>query len=121
MQAWKSHAILFCDEGNEGTYTKLTRKLAVFNPVPSQFGRWGQTGQSYRNLPTDRIIEDPVFKKSDQSYFIQLVDFAAYSLLRRERPVHSKSKYAIDKAFAGLGPILVRQATRNDPEGIIRP
>lgn len=121
LQTWESHAILFCDEGKELVYTRLVRKMAVFNPIRSQFGLWPDTGEAYRNIPIDRIIEDPVFKKSHESYFIQLVDLVAYALLRRERPLPSKTKYGIDKGFGDLTPILVTEATRHDPEGIIRP
>lgn len=95
--------------------------MGRFNPIPSRFGTWLDTGQNYRNIPIDRIVEDPFFKKSDQSYFIQLVDFAAYALLRRERPIASKTKYGIDKIFNELSDILVREARPRDPNGIIRP
>ena len=121
LEAWGSYAILFCDEGKEVVYTRLVRRMAVYNPIPSRFGQWMHTKRPYRNIPIARIVEDPVFKPSDQSYFIQLVDFVAYALLRRERPVPSKTKYRIDEAFSVLSPILVRQATHRDPEGIIRP
>ncbi|MFQ5865179.1 MAG: DUF3800 domain-containing protein [bacterium] len=36
------------------------------------------------------MLEGPFFKKSERFYFIQLTDFCAYSLLRRERPILSK-------------------------------
>jgi len=85
------------------------------------FGICVDTGQAYRNIPIDRIVEDPLFKRSEQSYFIQLVDLAVYALLRRERPIPSKTRYGIHRAFADLAPILVREATRYDAEGIIRP
>lgn len=121
MQAWDSRAILICDEGKEASYTRLARRMAVHNPIPSRFGAWLDTGAATRNLPTDRIIEDPFFKRSDQSYFIQLTDFCAYALLRRERPVASKTKYGIHEAFGLLSSILVREASTRDAEGIIRP
>lgn len=121
MQAWDSHAILICDEGKEHIYTRMARRMHVYNPIPSAYGYWEETGWVTKNIPIDRILEDPFFKRSDQSYFIQLVDFSAYALLRRENPVPSKSRYGIDKAFDILQPILVRQATRYDPEGILRP
>lgn len=95
--------------------------MGVYNPIPSRFGVWTDTGLPTKNIPIDRIIEDPFFKKSEQSYFIQLTDFCAYALLRRERPVPSKTKYGIDQAFNLLSPILVREASTRDPEGIIRP
>lgn len=121
MQAWDSRAILICDEGKETAYTRLVRRMGVYNPIPSQFGVWLDTGATTKNIPLDRIIEDPFFKTSSQSYFIQLVDFCAYALLRRERPVPSKTKYGLDQAFNLLSPILVREASTRDPEGIIRP
>jgi hypothetical protein len=121
MQAWDSRAILICDEGKECAYTRLYRRMCVYNPIPSRYGVWPDTGEPLKNIPIEYIIEDPFFKKSHQSYFIQLVDFCAYALLRRERPVASKNKYGLDKAFVLLDSILVREACNYDPEGIIRP
>lgn len=121
MQVWNSRAIVICDEGKEAAYTRLARRMAVYNPIPSRRGVWQDTGRATKNIPIDRIIEDPFFKKSEQSYLIQLVDFCAYSLLRRERPLPSKTRYGLDKAFALLAPVLVREASGRDQEGIIRP
>ena len=120
LKAWDSYGLLFIDEGQEVRYTKLVRRMVVFNYIPSQFGSW-PTGDTSRNIPIERIIEDPVFKKSDQSYFIQLADFCAFALLRRERPIEKKNIYGLDRAFQILNPILFRGATRKDPEGILRP
>ncbi len=121
LQAWGSHGILICDQGNELAYTRLVRRMSVYNPMPSSFGVWQDTGSSWRNFPIDRIVEDPFFKSSDQSYFIQLCDFAAYALLRRENPLPSKNKYGLHESFNRLSPILVREARPRDPDGIIRP
>ena len=120
MEASDSHAILICDQGKEAAFTKLSRKMMVYNPISSQFGVWKETGTTSKNIPIRRIIEDPFFKDSARSYFIQLVDFAAYALLRRESPLPSKSQYGLDTAFDILSPILVREAFRNDPDGIVR-
>lgn len=95
LQRWDSHAMLICDEGKEAIYTRLVRRM-----------------QTSKNDAIDRIIEDPFFKQSDQSYFIQLSDFCAYALLRQERPIASKTRYGLDQAFNLLAPI---------SEGIIRP
>jgi len=121
MGTWDSRTILICDAGKETTYTRLTRRMGVFNPIPSRYGFWAETGARTKNIPIARILEDPFFKPSERSYFIQLVDFCAYALLRRERPVPSKTKYGLDKAFAVLSPILVLEASTYDREGIIRP
>jgi hypothetical protein len=121
LQAWGSHGILICDQGNELSYIRLVRRMGVFNPIPSNQGIWQDTGANWRNYPIDRIVEDPFFKSSDQSYFIQLCDFAAYALLRRENPLASKSRYGLHESFDHLKPILVREARPRDPDGIIRP
>jgi len=121
MEACNSHAILICDEGNEVEYTRMIRRMSVFNPIPSQFGVWLGSDERTKNIPLNRIIEDPFFRKSHQSLFIQLVDLFAYALLRKENPLPSKSRYGLQTAFNLLQPILVLQANRKDPEGIIRP
>ena len=35
MEVWESHAILVCDEGKEPEYTKLARRMGVYNPIQS--------------------------------------------------------------------------------------
>jgi hypothetical protein len=47
--AWGSHALLISDEGKEATYTRLIRKMGVFNPIPSQMGEWPE-GTATRNI-----------------------------------------------------------------------
>jgi len=122
MIAWNSNALLICDEGKEAEYTRLVRKMSVHNPIPSQYGVWLDTGKSYRNIPIERVLEDPFFKQSDKSYFIQMADWCAYALLQRERdpPIASRKKYGLHKSFDLLAPICVRVANRRDPLGIIR-
>ena len=93
--------------------------MKVYNPIPSRFGAW-EEGKVHKSITLDRIIEDPVFKSSKSSYFIQLADFCAYALLRRERPLPSKTKYGLDKSFLTLEPVLVKKASSSDPYGIVR-
>ena len=37
--------------------------MGVFNPIPSMLGGWPE-GTPTRNIPTEFILEDPVFKVS---------------------------------------------------------
>jgi hypothetical protein len=108
--------MLLWDEGKDAEHRKLTRRMRVSNPIPSQYGTW-DTGTVTKNIRLDRIIEDPVCNKSEQSYFIQLVDFCAYSLLRRERPLQSKSKYGLDQAFQHIQPVLFTKASNKGSGG----
>jgi hypothetical protein len=121
LEKWNSQAILVCDQGNELALTRLIRRMTVYNPIPSSFGTWQDSRKSWKNIPIDRIIEDPFFKDSSQSRFIQMCDFAAYSLLRRENQLPSKNKYGLHQSFSRLLPICVHEVAPRDPDGIIRP
>ncbi|MES9895761.1 MAG: DUF3800 domain-containing protein [Candidatus Thiodiazotropha endolucinida] len=120
MQAWKSRCVLVSDEGREEEYTKLIRKMGVYNPIPSQFGTWIDTGKETKNIPLDMILEDPFFRDSSKSYLVQMADFCAYALLRKEKHLESKNKYGLHTAFEKLDPILVKAANPKDPFGIVR-
>jgi hypothetical protein len=117
METWDSHAILIVDEGKEAEMTRLCRKMAVFNPVPVYTGPRTMVTQ---NIATQRILEDPFFKDSSRSFFIQMADFVAYGLLRREQPLASKNKYGLHECFELLPDIVVREASPRDPMGVIR-
>jgi len=119
MQKSGSNAVIVMDEGKD--YTSLVRRLSVYNPIQSMFGRWPD-GNMYKNIPLDHILEDIIFRDSQKSYFIQLVDFCAYALFRSEHPLASKQKYNLDKAFQELHPICIPICFSGDPKrlGIIR-
>ena len=114
MQAWDSHALLISDEGKD--YNRLVRKMGVYNPIPSQFG-----GRP-RNITLDRIVDEILYKRSQDSHFIQMADFCAYALLRSEVPLASKNALGLDRSFDRLTPLCQVQCYRADPRqlGIIR-
>ena len=117
MQTWDSHAMMIFDEGKEAEITRLLRKMGVYNPVPVYVAP-GIT--ETRNLALDRFIEDPIFKDSARSYFVQMADFVAYALLRREKRLVSKDKYGIHECFDLLSDVVVKTASIRDPMGVIR-
>lgn len=116
MREQKNYALLFMDEGNNRTFTQIIRKKRKANHEKHMREKSNIESQE----PEGGIIEDPIFKNSRSSYFIQLADFAAYALLRKERPIPSKTKYGLDKIFPLLSSILVMGANKNDSLGIIR-
>jgi hypothetical protein len=91
LNSYRARAMIVADEGRETDIRRAFRKMNVFNLIPSKFGVW-PTGQVTRNITTERLIEDPIFKPSDQSYFIQLADCVAFSLLKRETPPSERKK-----------------------------
>lgn len=107
-----SLGILICDEGNENKLISMVRRMKKENKVWSGFYAGVQ-----RSCPLDNIVEDPLFKTSNSSYFIQIADMVAYSLLRNEHPIKGKTLTDVQEAFEHLDKVLVKQAFKNDPKG----
>lgn len=118
----KKHVILICDQGQEVEFTRRLRKMRVHNPIPSNRGHWSRDGKKTKNIPTSQFLEDPFFRNSADSYFIQVVDFCAYALLRMERQLDSRTALGYHTMYEELRPIVVTAANPNDPRklGIIR-
>jgi hypothetical protein len=121
LNAYRARAFIIADEGREREITTALRRMHVHNPIPSRYGMWEQ-GYYTKNIVTDRIIEDPVFKPSHRSYFLQLADCVAYALLKREtEPTPHVKKYGIYQMFeAALAGVCFKKASQNDPLGIVR-
>jgi len=94
----------------------LLRKMRKYNPVPNQ----SNYGQGYRNLTIRNLVEDPFFKDSRDSYFIQAADVVAFSLYQSIAPsAYMKKKYA-KNYFYKLDRVLCKRASSKDPNGIVR-
>jgi hypothetical protein len=115
LRNYRSRAYIISDEGKQDQITKALRKMRVWNPTPSMYGAW-PSGDRTRNITTSRIIEDPTFKPSDRSYFIQLVDCVAYALLKQEvEPTEHIKKYKINEMFGStLSRVLFLPACKLD-------
>ncbi len=118
-RSWRSEVMVICDEGQEEQFIRLQRRMGSYNPIQSQYGRWGN-GLAWKNIPIHRVIEDPVFRRSSDSWFVQAADFCAYAFLRKEEPTEHILRYGLHEAFDLLDPILHKAASRYDPQGIIR-
>lgn len=121
LLAYAPRTIVVADEGREADITRALRKMHVFNPIPSKYGAWG-SGQVTRNITTGRLIEDPIFKASDQSYFLQLADCVSFALLKREvTPTKNVRRYGLHQMFdQTLTGVCFRPASQSDPLGIVR-
>jgi hypothetical protein len=64
--------MLITDPGRVGKMTQTTRRIQRINFIPSKFGP-----ATYRK-EIATLIEDPLPKNSDQSFFIQLADLISY-------------------------------------------
>ena len=107
---------LFPDHTDDKKLTALLRQMRYYNPVPHQ----ESFGAGYRDLRISRIIEDPNFRDSHHSYFIQAADTAAYLVYQNLAP----NKYMREKSgtnyYKMLEPILCKVASSSDPMGFVR-
>jgi len=120
--AQNAQIIMIVDEGRAVELQRIARRTKVWNPVGSMLGVWDD-GSAFKNIPNDRLIEDPVFKSSQQSYFLQSADFIAYALLKSEvKPTPHVAKYGLHEMYDVLEPICAKAASRKDPRqlGIVR-
>jgi len=81
--------LVITDEGRVGKMKKVTRKMQRINVISSKFG----PQFNYRQ-EIERIIEDPLPKKSNESYFIQISDFISYIVFLYSLKTFNGSKWA---------------------------
>jgi hypothetical protein len=106
--------LLFPDATSNKRLQMLLRSMRNYNPIPNRIGA------GYRNMSLTRIIDDPNFRNSSHSYFIQAADLAAYLLYQHLNPNSYMKKKGGHNYFDRLTPILCRAASSNDPKGIVR-
>jgi hypothetical protein len=105
--------IIFADETNEVKIRRILRKMRVYNPLPSLYC-------GYYHNPIRQVVGDPVIRQSQHSYFIQVADLIAHALYRKEHRKGSYRHLNVDRLFDIIHPLLLREASRSDPEGIVR-
>ena len=106
--------MLFPDRTDDRKLVLLLRRMRRYNPVPSQFG------PGYRNLAVANVIEDPSFRDSAHSHFIQAADLAAFLLYQRQAPNAYMRRKSGSNYFRRLDPLVCKVASPRDPEGIVR-
>jgi hypothetical protein len=114
--SYDDNGMIIPDNTDVKKLTQLLRRMRRYNPIPNMQSMFG-TG--YRNLTVRNLIEDPYFKRSDDSYFIQAADLAAYLLYQHITPNKYMQLKGGHRHFDGLEPILCRQASHSDPRGIV--
>jgi len=104
--------IVVNDEGHEKMTRMLSRKMKVYNPIPSLYG-------GYYQAPLVKIVEDPFSRHSQDSYFVQLADMSAYLARLRHDHSPSQAKARIHWLYKGIKPRYMLEASRRDNYGFV--
>lgn len=108
--------MLVHDEGDPLMIRKLTRKARRAGIAGSMFG----TGVLKR--PATMIVDDPVSRRSDQSYFLQFADLVAYSAFRKIHPPPPRVVNIVDdRTWDRLGSSAYQEVNKfsGGPPGIV--
>jgi len=107
---------VFCsaypDEGDEPIIIRAFRRYRRFAPVQSAYD-----SDIVLSRKAERVIEDPSFRKSKESYFVQLADLNAYAAHRYLHP----EEYFGQEYWEMLDSILLKEVNelRGGPPGIV--
>ena len=108
--------MVFPDHTEDKKLTELLRAMRRYNPITNQ----AAYGIGYRNLTLSNIVEDPNFRNSADSYWVQAADLAAFLLYQHPAPNASLKKKSGQNYFSRLDGILCKVASTSDPQGIVR-
>jgi len=108
--------MIFPDFTETKKLTALLRKMRHFNPVPNR----SEYGSGSRNLTITNILEDPCYRDSHHSFFIQSADLVAFLMYQHIAPNAYMKKKSGQNYCKRLEGLFCRQAAAADPMGIVR-
>jgi hypothetical protein len=104
--------IIVNDEGHEKMTRMLSRKMRVYNPIPSHYGGYYQSSLV-------KIIEAPFSRHSQDSYFVQLADMSAYLARLRHDYKPRQAQFRIHKLYKRIKPRYILEASKKDNYGYV--
>ena len=100
--------LLIHDNGENEAVRKITRRSRRMLTAGNM------SGGGYFSHPFHQLIDDPVARSSDQSYFLQLADLVAYSAFRNlYKPSENIEKILNQSMWNNLGSAIFTLANQN--------
>ncbi len=108
--------IILSDNTNGEKLTKLIRKMRHFNTIPNK-KEYYQSG--YRNLKLEYIIEDPIFRDSQNSLIHQMNDVVAYCVRQKYEPNAYMKKQGGHNFYKRLLNVSTKHVSKKNNYGIV--
>ncbi len=112
LMAKQQFGIVINDEGYDKMLRLLSRKMRVYNPIPSHYG-------GYYQAPLAKIIEDPFSRHSQHSSLVQLADMSAYLARLRYDHTSMHAIWRIHRLYKKIKPRYMLEASRKDNYGFV--
>lgn len=110
LKSQEDIGLIFFDRANEKHINTHVRKLLGT----------GSSGQDIPGIKINRIIEDPIFRISSDSMFIQAADVISYTLREQEFPNGSRKKFNANRIFTDVLQKNCIKSGLTDKDGVIR-
>ncbi len=110
LKSKEDHGMVLFDRANEKLVNTHVRKLLGT----------GASGESIPGIRIGRVIEDPIFRVSTDSMFIQSADVIAYTLKEKEFPKASRQKHQAHKIFTRKLSKICYNSNIADEDGVIK-
>lgn len=106
-RSMNENILLVHDDGENEVIKRLTRKSRRSMIAGSQFGN------NLLKVPFNSLIEDPITKQSEDSYFIQFADLIAFAAFRKVIPSSNPKTYFDGNLWDSLGTAIFKPANKN--------
>ena len=114
------YAFVVIAGGEDEMAVRLYRRLRNHNPVPVRHGPC-EDGWSTRNVPIERVIGGPAFRRATSDPLLQVAGLVSHALLwQEEPPLSGADSVGAGQAFGILDRALNCWASRSDPQGVVR-
>jgi hypothetical protein len=112
LLARQEFGIVVNDEGRDKMLRLLSRKMRLYNLIPSHY-------EGCYQAPIVKIIDDPFSRHSQYSYFVQLADISAYLARLRHNHTPRQATYGIHKLYKRIKPRYILEASVEDNYGFV--
>lgn len=116
IEGMPNKGIVICDNTEGEKLRRIVRRVRRYNPVPNSRVLYTD---GYRDLPTERIIEDPVLRDSKFSFIHQINDVVAYCVRQLFEPNAYMKKKGGHKFYSRLDKVILTKVS-GTKDGLVR-